>query len=88
MLVAYVSRCQASLPEAEAALEIGDHNYLRVYGHRLKGSGGGYGIPWLTQVGLLIEGAARRGDNAELQTRLAALELYLRQIEVLPDETA
>jgi HPt (histidine-containing phosphotransfer) domain-containing protein len=83
MVAAYVRRCQAALTDAEAALELGDHSFLRVYGHRLKGSGGGYGIPWLTEAGLRVETAARRGDAAELQTELAALEVYLGQIEVL-----
>ncbi len=83
MVVAYVQRCIAALPDAEVALDNLDHNYLRVYGHRLKGSGGGYGIPRLTEIGSAIEQAAKRGDTAELQTRLAALEVYLKRIEIL-----
>jgi HPt (histidine-containing phosphotransfer) domain-containing protein len=84
MVDAYVRRCRTALPDAEAALDRLDHNYLRVYGHGLKGSGGGYGIPRLTEVGALVEDAAKRGDTAELQSQLAALEIYLNWIEIVP----
>jgi HPt (histidine-containing phosphotransfer) domain-containing protein len=85
MLADYVRRCLAALPDVEAALDRLDHNYLRVYGHRLKGSGGGYGIPVITQLGALIEDAARRSDTARVQSQIAALVVYLNRIEILPD---
>jgi HPt (histidine-containing phosphotransfer) domain-containing protein len=84
MVVEYVQRCNIALPAAEAALANLDHNYLRIFGHGLKGSGGGYGIPGLTQAGSLIEEAAKSGDTAELQEQLAHLAVYLSQIEILP----
>jgi len=84
MVAAYVQRCLAALPAAKTALVGLDHNSLRVYGHRLKGSGGGYGIPRLTEFGAVIEAAARRGDTAELQNQFAEMEVYLSRLEVLP----
>jgi|ERR1700733_7546756 len=84
MVEAYVRRCRTALSDAEAALGRLDHNHLRVYGHGLKGSGAGYGIPRLTEMGSLIEQAAKRGDTAELQAQLGAMELYLRRIEIVP----
>lgn len=85
MVTAYVRRCVAALEESMAALDRLDYGYLRVYGHRLKGSGGGYGLPLLSKIGLVIEEAAKRGDAAELQGQLAALEAYLSRIEILPE---
>lgn len=84
MVTAYIQRCLAGLPAAKASLAGLDHDSLRVYGHRLKGSGGGYGIPRLTEFGALIEEAARRGDSAALQNQFAELEVYLGRLEVLP----
>jgi hypothetical protein len=84
MVEEYVQRCRLALPAAKAALENLDHNYLRVYGHGLKGSGGGYGIPRLTEVGSGIEEAAKRGDAPELRDQLANLEVYLNRIDILP----
>jgi hypothetical protein len=85
MVAAYVRRGLAALPDAMAALDRLDYNYLRVYGHRLKGSGGGYGLPLVTEIGSVIEQAARRGDTAQLEERIAGLEVYLSRIEILPD---
>ncbi len=85
MVTAYVQRCLAGLPNAKASLASLDHNALRVYGHRLKGSGGGYGIPRLTELGALIEDAARRGDAAALENQFAELEIYLGRLEVRPE---
>lgn len=82
MVNAYVQRCRAALPDVEAALDRLDYKYLRVYGHGLKGSGGGYGIPRLTEIGAVIEAAAKRGETAELQNQLATLEVYLNRIEI------
>lgn len=84
MVVAYVHRGLAALPEAMAALDRSDYSYLRVYGHRLKGSGGGYGLPLVTEIGSVIEQAARREDAAQLEQRMAGLENYLSRIEIVP----
>jgi hypothetical protein len=84
MVAEYVERCNIALPAARAALANLDHNYLRIYGHGLKGSGGGYGIPGLTEAGSLVEEAAKAGDTAKLHDLLAKLEVYLSRIELLP----
>jgi|KBSMisStandDraft_5_1062788.scaffolds.fasta_scaffold38685_4 HPt (histidine-containing phosphotransfer) domain-containing protein len=85
MLTAYISRCLASLPNAKAALARLDYGHVRVFGHQLKGSGGGYGIPALTEMGLRIEAAAKQGDADKLHGHLDALEAYLGRLDILSD---
>jgi HPt (histidine-containing phosphotransfer) domain-containing protein len=84
MVTAYVERCRTGLPDAMAALDRLDYEYLRVQGHRLKGSGGGYGLPLVTEAGAGMEQAARQGDAAALQQQLATLDTYLSRVEILP----
>jgi len=83
LLAQYIDRCRAALPVAGTALDRSDYGYLRVLGHRLKGSGGAYGIPALTEMGSGLEEAARRGDTAGLQSQLGQLGAYLARIEIL-----
>jgi HPt (histidine-containing phosphotransfer) domain-containing protein len=85
MVTAYVSRCLASLPAAKAALERLDYDHVRVFGHHLKGTGGAYGIPALTEMGLLIERGAQRGETAKLRCLLSALEAYLCRLDICSD---
>jgi HPt (histidine-containing phosphotransfer) domain-containing protein len=83
MVIEYVNRYVTSLSAVKTALEQSDDGYMKVFGHRLKGSGGVYGIPVLTEIGALIEEAAKRGDNAELRRQVAALEAYLGRLDIL-----
>lgn len=84
MVAHYIERCLASFPGAQTALDASDYNFLRTYGHGLKGSGGGYGLPLVSEMGDVIEQAARRGDSADLQNQLAALQFYLNRLEIVP----
>ena len=85
MLTNYVKRSLAALPAAETAMNQLDFGHMRVLGHRLRGSGGAYGIPGLTEIGLRIEETALRGDTAELRRHLDELGAYLGRIEILPN---
>jgi HPt (histidine-containing phosphotransfer) domain-containing protein len=85
MVAEYIDRCLAALPAARAALDGLRLDYLRVYGHGLKGSGGGYGIPRLTEMGSGIEDAARRADAAALRNQFAQLEIYLSRLDIRPE---
>ena len=83
MVTEYVNRCLVALPVAAQALQRLDYGQMRTFGHRLRGSGGAYGIPALTDIGVAIESAAGVGDVGELQRQVAALETCLNRIEVL-----
>lgn len=85
LLVEYVSRCMSALPDLQTALDQSDHGQMRVFGHRLRGTGGAYGFPALTEIGSLIEQASSSGDTAELRRHVAALEAYLSRVEIVSD---
>jgi len=82
MLAGYLSRSRSSIHNLNAALQRGELEAVRVFGHRLKGSGGAYGIPELSEIGRKIEYAARSEDSAELQNLAVALESYVSRLEV------
>ena len=82
LVTEYINRCLTALPLAKTALDRSDDGHMRVFGHRLRGSGGAYGIPVLTEIGSVIEEAALQGDRDELRRQVTALEAYLGRIEV------
>ena len=82
LVTEYVTRCLAALPTAREALRRSDYAQIRVLGHRLRGSGGAYGILKVTEIGSAIELAAGHDDATELESQLAALEECLSRLEI------
>ena len=82
MVSQYLLKCRDHLPALKAALEGCEYEFARTFGHQMKGTGAAYGFEELTEVGALIERAATDQNINELWKQLAALEAYLRQVEV------
>ncbi len=68
------------LPEA---LERGDFDNLKVLGHRMKGSGAGYGFNGITDIGRSVETAAKERDVEGVRSAIDELASYLDRIEVI-----
>jgi HPt (histidine-containing phosphotransfer) domain-containing protein len=84
MMVGFLSRCSSSIGIVRAASERGDFDSVRVFGHRLKGIGGAYSLPKLTEIGAAIERAAVDKNSGELQRLVVTVDAYLGQLEVAP----
>lgn len=60
-----------------------DYETVRVLGHSMKGTGGGYGFDGITEIGAGLEQAAKRKDNAAIAHGLDQLANYLARVEVI-----
>ncbi|MCG3201817.1 MAG: hypothetical protein NFCOHLIN_01687 [Gammaproteobacteria bacterium] len=79
----FVANRQRDIEKVEALLAKGDFDGIRVIGHSMKGSGGGYGFQFITEVGAGLERAAN-GRNADLiRSALSELREYLAQVEIV-----
>jgi CheY-like chemotaxis protein/HPt (histidine-containing phosphotransfer) domain-containing protein len=65
-----------------AALELGDFENVRVLGHNMKGSGGGFGFARISEIGASLEDAAVRKGAGEIRMQCAALVQYLDRVHV------
>ena len=65
----YLERRRADVEAISAALGTGDYASIGVLGHRMKGSGSGYGLNRITEIGDALEGAAT-AQNSELDREL------------------
>ena len=64
-----------------AAVAAAEFDRVRLLGHSMKGSGGGYGFDAITDLGARIETAALARDEETVLTAVAELDDYLRRIE-------
>jgi hypothetical protein len=69
--------------EIDAALERGDFGVIRLRGHSMRGSGGGYGFDEISLIGERLEHAAAASDAAEVRRRLGELTSYLERVQVV-----
>jgi CheY-like chemotaxis protein len=81
----YLRNRRADLETLNAALNKCDYNSIRVLGHNMKGSGGGYGFPRISEIGKRLELAAKSESGREIETEMTALSDYLNLL-LIPTE--
>jgi HPt (histidine-containing phosphotransfer) domain-containing protein len=79
---AYLETRRREIPELFALHTAGDLEALRKAGHKLAGSGGGYGFDRISDLGKQLETLALAGDAAAVAARLVELRDYIENLEV------
>ena len=65
------------------ALERGDYETIQVLGHRMKGSGGGYGFDPISDIGRSLEEASKERDRQVISVQVGNLSTYLDRVDVV-----
>lgn len=65
------------------AVDKQDFETIRVLGHTMKGTGGGYGFDAITEIGRDLETAAKEANVLAIRQKAAALLAYLQAVEVV-----
>lgn len=60
-----------------------DLDTIRVFGHRMKGTGGAYGLDAITEIGNTLEQAAIHQSINEIEDLLDSFLNYLDRLEVV-----
>lgn len=81
----FLENRQKDIVSIMEALHKKDYEAVKVFGHCMKGAGGGYGFPGLTEIGKSIEEAAKGQDSEGILVALDKLTNYLDRVEVLYD---
>lgn len=79
----YVHRRHVDLAKTRDALAAGDLETIRITGHSMKGSGGGYGFDGISEIGGMMEAAGKEGDADAAAETIEALADYLDRLEVV-----
>jgi histidine phosphotransfer protein HptB len=82
----YFALCRRDLLNLRAAIESKEFDQVRVLGHNLKGSGGAYGFPELSEIGAQIESAAKTQDTGKAGSGVARLAEFLSARNTAPDQ--
>jgi HPt (histidine-containing phosphotransfer) domain-containing protein len=83
LIPGYIENRYGDIKSIRAALVTRDFDAIRVLGHSMKGSGGGYGFDAITDIGKTIEDAAKAGNSAAVSDAVERLLHYLGQVEVV-----
>ena len=82
----FLDNRRSDVESIRSAVANHDYETVRVLGHSMKGSGGGYGFDDITEIGAALEQAAKRKDNTAIGDELEKLASYLARIEVVYEE--
>jgi hypothetical protein len=82
LIPGYLKRRQDDIFAIRNACDTGDFENIRVLGHSMKGSGGGYGFDQITEIGKLIEDSAKTKDAGLILKHIDLLSDYLSRIVI------
>jgi CheY-like chemotaxis protein len=81
LVPAYLKRRRTDLAHIRAALTARNFDEVKTLGHRMKGSGAGYGFPRISAIGAELEQAAQRLDPQGIERSADALESFLVDLD-------
>ncbi len=85
LIPGYLAHRKMDVAALREAVDKHDLDTVRILGHSMKGSGGGYGFQTITDIGMVLEKNAQQGLDDGIRAQIQGLEEYLRQIEIVYD---
>ena len=74
----YINHTSKELDKIKNQPNLASLDSIRTFGHNIKGSGGMYGFNEVTELGLLIETAAKEGNLDSIKSNLEVLKDFLQ----------
>ena len=82
LIPGYLTNRRKDLEALRMAISQEDYKVVARVGHNLKGTGGPYGFPEITQIGRSLEQSGKEGNAEEAARDVARLASYLESIKV------
>ncbi|MBF0446363.1 MAG: Hpt domain-containing protein [Magnetococcales bacterium] len=79
----YLANRQNDLLQISKALQDGDFISIQTIGHRMKGSGSGYGLDEITELGREMEVLAKAHNKEDITKLATKLANYLQRIDIV-----
>jgi CheY-like chemotaxis protein len=78
----FLSNVRRNPPAIAAALARGDFGAIRSLGHNMKGTGGSFGLPQISEIGDRLERAAKEQNADSVRTVTAQLVQFLDSVDI------
>src|SRR5262245_16143506 len=85
LIPGYLENRHSDIQAMQQALAQGDYETIRLVGHSMKGSGGGYGFDTITEIGDALEQAAKDRAPETIRRWMGELLTYLQRVQVVYD---
>ncbi len=85
LIPGYLENRQKDITTIKKALKTADFGKIRVLGHSMKGSGGGYGFMPISKIGQTIEQAAKNKNPDSIKNHLVELSDFLERVTLVYD---
>jgi HPt (histidine-containing phosphotransfer) domain-containing protein len=79
----YLENRRKDIQAIQAAIRQSDFETIRTLGHRMKGSGGGYGFEAITRIGASLETAAKSQKMEEVRKHFLELVDFVQRVKVV-----
>jgi HPt (histidine-containing phosphotransfer) domain-containing protein len=83
LIPGYLENRRQDMDSILSALERNDFEGIRSVGHKMKGSGGGYGFDGITEIGRDIEAAAKNAIKQDIREQTERLRDYLDRVKII-----
>jgi PAS domain S-box-containing protein len=83
VIPAYLDKRREDMHAILAALEKLNYEMIGELGHRMCGTGSGYGFPRITEIGASIHQAAKERNSSLIRSLVDELSRYLQHVEVI-----
>lgn len=80
---AYLESRRDDVRSVLTALAVEDFETIRILGHTMKGSGGGYGFDGISEIGGCLEETAKARNAEGIRRCVDQLIAYLERVEVV-----
>jgi HPt (histidine-containing phosphotransfer) domain-containing protein len=88
LVAEFLENRRGDVARLNALIASADWEGVRSLGHRMKGTGRGYGFPRITEIGVALERAGSAEDAAAARAGVSRLEQYLDRVRVMPPDGA
>ena len=82
LIPGFMQRRREDVVSLRTSLAAGEMDKVRITGHSMKGTGGGYGFDDLTRIGGELEKAAAAADGDRITQLIGELEAYLDNVVI------